>query len=256
MTDNNKNIKFHPKKPSSQLDDFVHLYWEHVNVTNKPQTVSILPDSFYKIIIIKQKGNITAYFMTGIWKNKMEFTIPTNAHLYGIKFKILAPEYIFQNEIATILQSHKNLPLDFLKMQDLEFENIDSFTEQIEHVLKEKLSKVKKIKANKLQLSHLLYRLDGNITVEEVSKQINWGNQQINRYLNKYLGVSLKTYLNIQKCYASYFHIRDGEFYPTNEYYDQAHFIREIKKHTGKTPKELFKKQNDQFIQLKFIQKK
>ena len=70
------------------------------------------------------------------------------------------------------------------------------------------------------------------------------------------MGVSLKAYLNIQKCYSSYFHIRDGEFYPTNEYFDQSHFIREIKKHTGKTPKELYKKQNDRFIQLKFIQRK
>lgn len=257
MTGNNKNIKFNHKKPSDQLDDFVHIYWEHINTSDKPETLTIFPDSFFKIIIIKEKGNVTSYFMTGLWKNKIEFSIPENAYLYGIKLKILAPEYIFQNEIATILQSHKDLPLNFLKLQDLKFDNIDSFAEQIEHVLIEKLSsKLKKIKANKLQLSQLLYTLDGNISVEEVSKQINWGNQQINRYLNKYMGVSLKTYLNLQKCYASYFHIREGEFYPANEYYDQAHFIREIKKHTGKTPKELYKKQNDHFIQLKFIQKK
>ena len=39
------------------------------------------------------------------------------------------------------------------------------------------------------------------------------------------------TLLNIQKCYDAYLQIRDGKFYPEKGYYDQAHFIREIKKH-------------------------
>ncbi len=98
--------------------------------------------------------------------------------------------------------------------------------------------------------------MNGDISAEEVSNQINWSNRQINRYLNKYLGVSLKTYLNIQKCHSSYFHISKGEFYPSNNYFDQPHFIREIKKHTGKTPKEIYKNQNDRFIQLKFTKRK
>ena len=114
----------------------------------------------------------------------------------------------------------------------------------------------KKIQPKKLQLSQLVYLMNGNISAEEVSNQINWSNRQINRYMNKYLGVSLKTYLNIQKCYTSYIQIREGRFFPDNGYYDQAHFIREVKKHTGKTPKELYEKQNDRFIQLKMIQKK
>ena len=73
------------------------------------------------------------------------------------------------------------------------------------------------------------------------------------RYLNKYLGVSLKTYLNIQKVYAAYIQIRNGEFFPNDGFYDQAHFIREIKKHTGETPSTLHGNLDDRFIQLKNI---
>jgi AraC-like DNA-binding protein len=98
--------------------------------------------------------------------------------------------------------------------------------------------------------------MEGDISAEEVSNQIFWSNRQINRYLNKYLGVSLKKYLNIQKCYAAYIQIREGRFFPEKGYYDQAHFIREIKKHTNQTPKELYQEQNDRFIQLKNIDKK
>lgn len=257
MSNHNENIKFSFRKPSKQLDDFVHIYWVHKNLSDKADDLTIFPDSFFKLIFLYQNGKLIAYFMTGLWTSEMEFRTPPNTTLYGIKFKILAPEYIFQNEIASILQSHKDLLPDFLSGGELEFNDLDDFVQQIESLLLERLSRTKKrIKAHKLQLSQLLYAIGGNITAEEVSKQINWSNRQINRYLNKYLGISLKSYLNIQKCFSSYFHIRDGKFFPTNEYFDQPHFIREVKKHTGKTPKELYQNQNDRFIQLKFIQRK
>lgn len=257
MDNSNKDIKFNYKKPSKPLDDFVHIYWEHTNHSGETNNLTIFPDSFFKLIFIFQNGKLIANFMTGLWTNEMEFKTPPNTTLYGIKFKILAPEYIFQKEIASIILSHKDLSPNFININNIDFQSLDNFVEHIEGLLLERLSKAKKrIKAHKLQLSQLLYVVNGNITVEEISNQINWSTRQINRYLNKYLGISLKSYLNIQKCYSSYFHIRDGEFYPTNEYFDQPHFIREIKKHTGKTPKELFKSKNDRFIQLRFIQSK
>lgn len=253
----NKDIEFDYKNPSTLLDDFVHVYWEHTNNSGKANNLCIFPDSFFKLIFIFQNGKLVAYFMTGLWTNEMEFKTPPNCTLYGIKFKILASEYIFQKEIASIIQSHKDLSPDFLNISNTNFKNFDDFVTQIESLLLEKLNHTKKsIKVHKLQLSQLLYTVNGNITVEEISNQINWSTRQINRYLSKYIGISLKSYLNIQKCYSSYFHIRDGKFFPTNEYFDQPHFIREIKKHTGKTPKELFKNKNDRFIQLRFIQRK
>ena len=71
------------------------------------------------------------------------------------------------------------------------------------------------------------------------------------RYLNKHIGISLKKYLNIQKCYRAYLQIREGQFFPEKGFFDQAHFIREVKKHTGHTPTFLHQGINDQFIQLK-----
>lgn len=257
MNDCEKNIAFSFKKPSKALDDFVHIYWRHIYASKKATTVSVLPDSYIKLIIIQQKGRIAAYFMTGLWSHEMEFTVPSESILYGIKLKILAPEFLFQREIASLFCSHKDLSLDYLNMRDLKFGDLDSFAEQVDPILSDRICKHQhRISAKKLQLSQLLYSVNGNISAEEVSKQIIWSNRQINRYLNKYLGISLKTYLNIQKCYSSYFHIREGDFFPENDYYDQAHFIKEIKKHTGNIPTELYKNQNDRFIQLRFIQSK
>jgi AraC-like DNA-binding protein len=255
MIRNKDNIQFSHLSPVKGLEELVHSYWAHQNLTNKVQKVTILPDSFFKIIIEFRGTNITRYFLTGLWIKEVEIAIPANTSMYGIKFKILAPEYIFNREIASLILSHKDLQLDYWNIRDVTLGNFKEFVEQIEFKLIKNINQ-KKIQAKKLQLSQLLYLMNGHISAEKVSNQINWSNRQINRYLNKYLGVSLKTYLNIQKCCTSYFQIREGKFFPDDGYYDQAHFIREIKKHTGKTPKELYEKQNDRFIQLKLILKK
>ena len=255
MIQNEDNIKFSQINPAKGLEELVHSYWAYQNLTNQVKRVTIFPDSFFKIIIEFRGANITSYFLTGLWTKEVEIEIPANTSMYGIKFKILAPEYIFQKEIASLILSHKDLQLNFWNIKDVILGNFQEFVEQIELKLFKNINQ-KKIQPKKLQLSQLLYLMNGYISAEEVSNQINWSNRQINRYLNKYLGVSLKTYLNIQKCYTAYIQIREGRFFPDDGYYDQAHFIREVKKHTGKTPKELYEKQNDRFIQLKLIQKK
>ena len=180
MNNRIKNIEFKYKKPSKLLDDFVHIYWEHKNISSNAYNLTIFPDSFFKLIFLYQKGKIVAYFMTGLWTDEMEFKTPPNTTIYGVKFKLIAPEYIFQNELATILQSHKDLSPDFLNLRELDLCNFESFVEHIEPLLLERVNQIKKrIKAHKLQLSQLLYMVNGNISVDEVSKQINWSSRQI-----------------------------------------------------------------------------
>ncbi len=256
MKQTDRTISYTYKLPSEPLEDFVDSYWEHVNLTENESRLTIFPDSFFKLIIEHRQGKIVAFFLTGLWKKEMEVTIPANTTVFGIKFKLLAPEYIFHTEIASLLQSYTELSLDFWNIRDFDLSSFNGYVQQIESLLIERLKLNKVIKEKKRQLSKLLYSVDGNISAEEVSRQINWRNRQINRYLNKYLGVSLKTYLNIRKCYCAYFQIREGRFHPDHRYFDQAHFIREIKKHTGQTPKELYKQKNDRFVQLSNFPKK
>ena len=202
------------------------------------------------------KNKINAFFITGLWPKETEIVIPPQAIVYGIKFKILAPEYIFKRELASLVNSHIELDLNFWQMNEFEFDSFQYVVDQIESIIISKLVENEQVEGKKLQLTQLLDKMDGHISAEEVSNQIAWSNRQINRYLNKYLGVSLKAYLNIQKVYTSYIQIREGRFHPDKGYFDQAHFIKEVKKHTNQTPKELYKKQHDRFIQLKNIQKK
>lgn len=242
-------------EPNEKLNFFVHSFWMHENNSENSEKVTIFPDSYFKIVLMVKEQKIRSYFMTGLWTNEKEIFIAPGATTFGCRLKILAPEYLIGQEVASILQDYQQLDTKNLNANKFDLSNFDTLVHQWETELIKKIS-TKEIPGNKLRLLQLLDKMQGNITASEVSNQIYWTNRQINRYLTKYLGVSLKKYLNIQKCYQSYLQIRKGEFFPKKGFFDQAHFIREIKKHTGNTPRVLYKEQNDRFIQLKRITEK
>ncbi|PHR30367.1 MAG: hypothetical protein COA38_10330 [Fluviicola sp.] len=241
--------------PSDELSDYVELYWEHKNLLSSPKKMTIAPDSFFKIILYIKDDQIVDYFLTGLWTKEKEIVIPAKTTVYGIKFKLLSPEFILNREIASLLNESAPLETIYLNADQLDFSSLESTTLHFEKELTKRLQKNQSVASKKLQLSQLLDKVGGDITVENVGNQINWSSRQINRYLNKYLGISLKKYLNIQKCYASYVQIINGNLFPEKGFYDQAHFIREIKKHTSETPKNLNKEMDDRFIQLKHIRR-
>ncbi|MCP4120775.1 MAG: AraC family transcriptional regulator [Bacteroidetes bacterium] len=242
-------------KPNEDLKEFVHSFWMHQNTMDQPQLLTIFPDSFFKIIFLITEGEVVDYFMTGIWTGRKEFITPPNTTIYGCRLKILAPEFLINAEITSILDSLTPLDLNYLNLLDYRFDDFESIVRQWEDELKQ-IRPNKPLPSNKLEFSQLLYKKEGGISVSDVSEQVFWSSRQINRYLKKYIGIPLKTYLNIQKCYASYGHISDGELAPKNNFFDQAHFIKEVKKRTGETPKTLYLRQNDRFIQLRNIQRK
>ena len=251
-----KKHKYSELYPSKQLDNYVASYFEAINLTNKPQKITICPDSYFKLMVQLLDGKITSYILVGLFTREIDIIIQPNIVVYAIRFKILAPEYILKRELKSMLNKIEQLELDYFNIKDINFTNFSHIVEQFENILISKIPNEKEIRTNRLRLSQFLYNNFNDIKASEVSNQIYWSQREINRYLSKYLGISLKKYLNIQKCYRAFFQIRDGYFFPEKGFFDQAHFIREVKKHTGKTPSQLFNLQNDQFIQLKKMKKK
>lgn len=239
-------------KPIKKLEDFIHSFWMHHNPSDEPEYVTIVPDSYFKIVFVVQNGKILKYFLTGLWLKEKDFITPPHSTNYGCRLKILAPEYLINQKIASLLQGLKILDLSYLNLENFDLSSFENIVNQWQtEMLKTK--PLKEITNNKLSLSQLLDKVKGDITTKEVSAKIFWTNRQINRYMNKYLGISLKKYLNIQKVYQSYIQIRKGQFFPEKFYFDRAHFVKEIKKHTGESPSKLYELQNDRFIQIKNI---
>lgn len=255
MKKSNNNHQYSELYPSKGLDDFISLYFEAKNLSNKPEKITICPDGYFKLIIQVKDKKIISYFLTGIWIKEIDIIVPAKVTTYGVKFKIIASEIILKREIKSILNSVEQLNFNKFNIDDLNINSFEMIVKQLEERFYQELHFQKEIQGNKLRLSQFLYNNYKDIKANEVSNQIYWTHRQINRYLNKYVGVTLKKYLNIQKCYRSYLHIREGSFFPEKGFFDQAHFIREVKKHTGHTPTLLFKGKNNQFIQLKNIEK-
>lgn len=251
----NQQSTYQEIKPKTELKDFVHSFWMHQNNADSLEKITIVPDSYFKLVITIKDHKVIAYFMTGLWTEEKIVSIPPKAITIGCRLKILAPEFLFNKELASILNKYQQLDLHYLNIDKFNLSNFEILIEQWQNELIKGITE-KTVQGNKLRLSQLLDKMNGEISAKEVSNQVYWTNRQINRYLNKYLGISLKKYLTIQKCYHSYIQIREGNFFPEKGFFDQAHFIREIKKHTGETPKKLHQDQNDRFIQLKRIVKK
>ncbi len=250
------NYTYQELKPSAHLTDFVHSFFWHQNLTDREQSFIICPDSYFKVIVFLESGQIKVHFLTGLWIKEKEVSIPPNSASFGIRFKLLAPEYVFDKEIASILNGREILNPNFWNIQTTKFDSLAQVTEVFEEIITAEIERINIVpNSKKIALSRLLDHSSGQITVKQVADEVGWSERQIGRYLNKYLGVSLKKYLNILKVYAAYIQIRNGEFFPEEGYYDQAHFIREIKKYTGETPSTLHGKLDDRFIQLKNIKR-
>ena len=240
---------------SEQLSDYVHSFWAHINPTNEIEAFTFVPDGFFKIIIIYQNNQIVRYFMTGLFDQFKEVFLPPNSICVGCRFKVLAPEYLLNKAVGYLINQEELLDINYLNPKQFDISNLDKLKRQWEKELM-KLIKNKVPSENKLRLSRLIYKSEGKLTVTQVSEQIFWEQKQINRYLKKHIGSTLKTYMNIQRVFNAYFDIKQGQLAPQHSmFYDQSHFIKEIKKHTGVSPKELFKNQNKIFKQVRNIKK-
>lgn len=96
----------------------------------------------------------------------------------------------------------------------------------------------------------LVYQSGGHLKVSQVAEAVGWSVRSINRYFNKYLGLSLKSYLSLIRLTSTFGGLKQGDLNPNDRFYDQSHYIHATKERTGTTPKALARNQDDRFIQL------
>ncbi|MNY23979.1 Helix-turn-helix domain protein [compost metagenome] len=147
-----------------------------------------------------------------------------------------------------LLNDAHRLSDDFWGVTKNDLNDFDGFCQKVSARM---LALIKpEIDSRKQKLFDLIYSSNGSFTVKELSEKVCWSSRQINRYFNEQFGISLKAYCNILRFKASLSHIKAGKLYPEQNFSDQNHFIKEIKKFSGVVPKELSRNQNDRFILL------
>ncbi|NMH89616.1 AraC family transcriptional regulator [Flavivirga sp. Y03] len=245
-------MNYQEKHTEGFISNFIKSFWKF-ETFEKQCNYEILPDGFFDLIFEIKNGKITKVSLTGVWTNQVQVSIPKKTKLIGVRFKLISAEYVFKQSIKELKNTKTELPTTLWGCESFDFSNFEKVTNSITEKLQYGLKNLKEIDSRKFELFRILYERKGEVSIKKISERLFWSSRQINRYFNSRFGFSLKTFCNILKCHSSLKHISKGKFFPENNYYDQAHFIKQIKQITGTTPTNLHLNKNDRFLQLTTI---
>lgn len=218
------------------------------NRSEHDKEVVILPDGNIDLFLTTSLAAAFHMTLLGMGTRPEQAVIQAYRTIFAISFKPLAIEYILKKSLADLVDTARNLPSDFWGFTRSDLDDFDRFvmkaTQKISSVLPQKVDN------RKHDLFDLIYSSNGAMPVSELSENVCWSPRQMNRYFNRQIGVSLKAYSNLIRFRSSFKHIKAGHLYPEQNFADQAHFIKEVKKLAGVNPKKLMINQNDRFIQF------
>ena len=244
----NEEIELKTIQPIAELSNFVESFWMIANPTDKDQQIVILPDGRFDIIFWQTDKTNFKITLRGIDTEPEQTSIPSQSIFFAVSFKLLAIEYLLPEKVYSIVNEGVNLPSNFWDIKSKDLFDFTLFTEKLTEKL---ISLIKpNIDNRKQELFELIYSSNGTLSVKELSEKVFWSSRQINRYFNQTIGISLKAYCKIFRFKSSLYHIKQGKLFPELNFTDQNHFIKEVKKMSGVTPKELSKNENNKFILL------
>lgn len=241
-------MKYQEIKTNENLTNYIKCFWTSETFT-KSTNYTILPDGYFDLLVEIKNEKISSIKLTGIWTIPIYVKTENNTKLFAVRFKPLAAELLENINLKSILNTSINLGDDFIGIGCLPLENFNDFCKHIEIHLISRIENTKKINNLKILLFNEIFKKE-IFNVQELSEKIFWSSRQINRYFNLTFGLSLKEYLNIIRCSKAFKDISNNKLAPSSKYFDQSHFIKEIKKFTAVTPTKLNKNENDRFLQL------
>jgi AraC-like DNA-binding protein len=239
-------------QPNPLLTDVVRHFWCFQNTSENTLNYTVLPDGNVDLIIKIKDNQLESVDFYGIWTKQIDVEVKANTTVWAITFKPLATEYLFKKTVVHLLNNYEHLPFSTFGVSTIALDDFEAFVTSMTTAF----LPLPKIDSRKTGLFNLLFDNYGALTVEELSSQLFWQSRQINRYFNAQFGLSVKAYANILRFLASYSHIQAGNIAPNGDFYDQSHFIKEIKKHTGVNPTKLYQNENDRFLQFSTLGQK
>lgn len=225
----------------SELQDYIMCIWQITSKEPllKPIMNTVLPDGCIDLIIDIDKQ---VMIFSGFSKNTEDVPLESTVNFIGIRFKPGTIPALF--DIAgNQVMDHTVMYNDLEKQYDIS--NIfktTNITIQIDILKKYLVSKIETIKDKQyLYLVDALYDTPTNQHVKDIGIKLGYGNRQLQRVFLKNYGVSPKVLLNIlrlHKCLTLLFDNTKSlqDIALDSGFYDQAHFIKEIKRYTGILP--------------------
>lgn len=250
----NNDIEYKIIEAEESISDFVERFWMLTNHSDTEKEIVIIPDGRIDIFFSYSDTESFHTTLMGLESEPTETMLPPKTVIFAVNLKLLAIEYLLNISISDILNGVHHLPADFWEVTQQDLIDFNSLCIKVSDKIKTLIPQ--KVDDRKRKLFNLIYSSSGSQSVSELSEKVLWSSRQINRYFNQMFGLSLKAYCNILRFRASVQHIKQGILFPEQNFTDQAHFIKEVKKLSGVTPKELFKNKNDRFLQFSTLPNK
>ena len=247
------NISYQTVAPGPLLADFVESFWMLVNHSKDEQDVVVLPDGRFDIFFSYSATEPFHVTLSSLGNEPSQSSIAPGCIIFAVSFRLLAVEYLFKMSIASLVNETTYFPADFWGITVADLVDFDAFCAKIS----EKAIGLNSagVDERKRTLFDLIYSSQGTLPVRQLAETVQWSSRQINRYFNHWSGISLKAYCSILRYRASFSQLKEGNLFPDQNFTDQAHFIKNVKKYSGVTPKELTQNRNDRFIQFSTLPK-
>ena len=237
--------------PENSISHFVHSFWMLENKTGKNIPSTVLPNGMIDMTLMKINSGNWEMLVRGIDTLPSQVTILTDTKIFTIGLKLLAVEYLLGDSIKDVLNEGRHFTNDFWQFEETDLSSLENFCKKATQKIK--TISTENIDSRKKKLFELIYSSHGSMKIKKLSEKVFWSSRQINRYFNQQFGISPKAYCNILRLGASFKHISEGKLFPEQNFTDQNHFIKVIKKYAGVTPKELSKNKDDRFIDITAI---
>lgn len=248
----NTGIKYIEYEPAAYLKDYIKAYWLFQVKTSVIRTCEIVPDGYFDLIVVIRSGNIISTRLTGIWSKSVKVEYHEDTEVFGIRFKPLALYGLLNISISEVLDGSDECDLRFLgisksQFADLYYQNPVMLFKYFDTWFLNKLEN-KNIDSRIKHLFLLVDNSSGARKVTEISKEIGISARQLQRNVTNMLGIGLKEYSKIVRLRSTLYKVKKDktDYYP---YFDQSHFIRDVKGYTGYTPEEINPGKNVRFIQ-------
>ncbi|MCZ6703880.1 MAG: helix-turn-helix domain-containing protein [Ignavibacteria bacterium] len=253
-------------EPSKALNEFVKCYWTLESLKEEnPQRQRIVPDGCMEMIfhygdLYKQYINNRNHiiqprcFVIGQLTLPLEIEPTGNTGIFSVRFY---PEGFTPFVTLPINQmENKAIPLeklfgiDGLKLENdvLNAKTIDNKIKMIEKFLLNRLTDVETIDCIVQSTVSVILELNGQLSIDELSKTMNVNKRQLERKFSAAIGLSPKQLSKVIRLQATLKIMLNKSFTSLTalayegEYYDQAHFIKYFKEFTGLTPKKFYGK--------------
>ena len=233
-----------------EIESYCMCIWQMKSkrILNKTIYNNILPDACIDIVI-DFTNKIIAF--AGFSKETENFELNKKIDYMGIRLKPGSFYTIFDIEADKIMDNI----IEFSQIEkEYNLENILSIEETSKRIDLLKTYLLKKIKGKQdkknIEIIDKLYENPKEKSVLDIAKEFGYNKRHLTRVFKTYYGISPKVLLNILRLHLCLTLLLEEnktliDVAMICGFYDQSHFIKELKRYTGISPIQLLKNYNE-----------